>query len=68
MSSAEIADNKWEVQAAKAPIATIGGLAQLLMIVGFTALFGYILAMSIVAMVTPKAANSLEESYKNLKQ
>lgn len=68
MSSAEIADNKWEVQASKAPVATAGGLMLLVMIGGFAALFLYIAAMSVVAVTTPKSGGSLEEQYKNMKQ
>lgn len=66
MSTAEIADNKWEVQASKPPVASAGGLLNLLMIIGFTALFIYITAMSVVAIVTPKSGNSLENQYKNM--
>ncbi|MBX7079168.1 MAG: hypothetical protein K1X88_08295 [Nannocystaceae bacterium] len=66
MSTAEIADNKWEVQASKPPVASAGGLLNLLMIIGFTALFIYITAMSVVAIVTPKSDNSLENQYKNM--
>ncbi|MFO0635942.1 MAG: hypothetical protein U0168_24135 [Nannocystaceae bacterium] len=66
MSTAEIADNKWEVQAAKPPVANAGGLLNLLMIIGFTVLFIYITAMSVVAIVTPKSGNSLENQYKNM--
>jgi hypothetical protein len=64
----EIADNKWEVQASKPPVATAGGLLQLLMIGGFAVLFVYITVMSVVAITTPKAGNSLEEQYKTLNQ
>jgi len=67
MSTAEIADNKWEVEATKAPVATIPGLAQILLFTGFVLLFGYILAMSVVAIITPKKESSLGEAYKNMK-
>ena len=62
----EIADNKWEVEATKAPVGTVGGLAQMLLFGGFVLLFGYIVAMSLVAIVTPKKENSLAEAYKNM--
>jgi hypothetical protein len=68
MSRAEIADNKWEVEASKPPIFTAGGLAHVMFFVGFVAVFGYIFANSVVAIVTPKQENSLGEMYKNLKQ
>lgn len=64
----EIADNKWEVQASKPPVATAGGMLQLLMIAGFAGLFVYIAIMSVVAITTPKAGNSLEEQFKGIKK
>jgi hypothetical protein len=68
MSASEIADNKWELQAAKAPVGSIGGLSQILLFIGFILLFGYIIGMSVVAIVTPKKDSSLGEMYKNMKQ
>ena len=67
MSASEIADNKWEVQASKAPVGTIGGIAQMVLFIGFILLFGYILGNSIIAIVTPKKESSLGEMYKNMK-
>lgn len=68
MSRSEIADNKWELEASKAPVGTVGGLSQIMLFIGFIALFGYILGMSVVAIITPKKENSLGEMYKNMKQ
>jgi hypothetical protein len=68
MSASEIADNKWEIEATKAPIGSVAGLSQILLFVGFVVLFGYICGMSIVAIVTPKKESSLGEMYKNMKQ
>lgn len=68
MSRSEIADNKWELEASKAPVGTIGGLAQIVLFIGFIVLFAYILGMSVVAIVTPKKDSSLGEMYKNMKQ
>ena len=68
MSSSEIADNKWELEASKAPVATMAGLAQIVVFIGFVVLFGYILSMSVVAIITPKKESSLGEMYKNMKQ
>jgi len=68
MSTSEIADNKWELEASKPPIFTMPGLAQIGLFIGFIILFGYILGMSVVAMVTPKKESSLGEMYKNMKQ
>ena len=53
MAVSEIADNKWELEASKAPVGTLTGIAQIGMFLGFLALFGYIIGMSVVAMVTP---------------
>lgn len=66
MSSTDIADNKWEMQASKPPIANIAGLGYLLMIGGVVALFGYITAMSVVAIMSPKReGGTLENQFKN---
>lgn len=65
MSAAEIADNKWEVQATKAPTTTPAGIAQILLMGGFAAFFGYIVVFSIIAIVTPKG-DGLAGDYKNL--
>jgi hypothetical protein len=66
MSTAEIADNKWEVQASKPPVATAGGLAQLLMFLGFVVLFAYLTAMSIIGAVTPKnEENAIEKQFSS---
>jgi hypothetical protein len=67
MSASEIADNKWEVQASKAPVGSIGGLAQIVLFIGFIILFAYIIGMSVVAIVTPKKESGLGEMYKNMK-
>jgi hypothetical protein len=64
MSTAEIADNKWEVQASKPPVATMGGFMQLVMISGFAGLFGYLTVMSIIGAVSPKAdQNHIEKGF-----
>lgn len=68
MSSAEIADNKWEISASKPPVGTAGGLLQLLMIGGFAVLFGWITFSSIIAIVTPKKdGTSLADQYDKMK-
>ncbi len=67
MSSAEIADNPWELSATKAPIATPGGLAQIILMVGFAIFFGWITVQSVIAIVTPKKENQgLEGQFKKL--
>ncbi len=39
----EIADNKWEAEAAKPPVTTVSGIAQIVLIGCFAAVFVYIL-------------------------
>ena len=64
MSTAEIADNKWEVQASKPPVASAGGLGMLLMFGGFTLLFAYLTVMSIIGATTAKnEANAIEKQF-----
>ena len=55
MSAADIADNKWEAQAAKAPIGSIQGIMQMLLMGGFMAFFVWIVIFSVIAIVTPKS-------------
>lgn len=54
MSAAEIADNKWELQATKPPVGTMAGLMQILLMGGFAFFFVWIVIFSVVAIVTPK--------------
>jgi hypothetical protein len=68
MSAAEIADNKWELESTKAPTATPTGLAQIVMFGGFALFFGWIIAFSVVGIVTPKPEDGgLAGQYKNMK-
>jgi hypothetical protein len=43
----EIADNKWEVQAAKPPVQTVPAIFQILLIGSFAAVFLWILSFSV---------------------
>lgn len=54
MSAAEIADNKWELQATKPPLGTLAGVMQILLMAGFASFFVWIVIYSVVAVVTPK--------------
>lgn len=47
MSISEIADNKWEVQAAKPPVQTVPAIFQMLLIGVFAAVFAWILSFSL---------------------
>lgn len=67
MSSAEIADNKWELQASKPPVTTTSGILQLLLMAGFVGVFGYLILFSIIGAVTPKKEDAgLAGQYKNM--
>lgn len=66
MSAAEIADNRWELAASKPPVATVSGMAQIVIMGGFALFFGWIIAFSVVGLVTPKKDTGLADQYKNL--
>jgi hypothetical protein len=68
MSSSEIADNKWELQASKPQMATPGGIMQIILMLGFIGVFGYLIVFSIIGAVTPKNEDAgLEAQFKNMK-
>jgi hypothetical protein len=68
MSAAEIADNKWELQAAKAPVGTFGGLMQLLLMTGFALFFVWIVGFSVIAIITPPNEDSgLASEFQKMK-
>ena len=66
MSAAEIADNKWEMEASKPPIKDIGAIAQMALIGGLSLFFLWVLVSSLIGIVTPKQDGSLADQYKNL--
>ncbi len=66
MSSAEIADNKWELQATKPPVGNASGVMQLIMMGGFIFMFGWLLVNSVIGAVTPKKGDGLADQYKNM--
>ncbi len=66
MSSFEIADNKWEVQAAKAPIGGAAAIMQMVLMAAFGVFFLYILSGAVYGALTPRQENSLAEKYKDL--
>jgi hypothetical protein len=67
MSAAEIADNKWELQAAKPPVGSLTGLMQILLMAGFGIFFVWIVIFSIIAIVTPKKEGSgLEGQFEKM--
>lgn len=58
MSAAEIADNKWELNATKPPVNTVAGIAQIALMVFFALFFLWIMVSSFIGIVTPKAEKS----------
>lgn len=63
MSLSEIADNKWELQAAKPPIGTFSAVCQILLIVGFTGIFIYILQGSASGIFGAKRDGGMSDNY-----
>lgn len=62
MSISEIADNKWEVQAAKPPISTFAGIMQILLLAAFASVFVYILQGTAQGLFGAKR-DGMAESY-----
>ena len=54
MSNAEIADNKWEVQAAKPPIYTAAAVSQLIMIGALAFIFLWLIKGSLEGLVSER--------------
>lgn len=65
MSISEIADNKWEAQAAKPPVSTAGGIMQILLIAAFASVFVYILQGSAAGIFGAKRG-SMAENYSKM--
>jgi hypothetical protein len=63
MSISEIADNKWEAQAAKPPVQNIPAIAQMVLIATFTGIFAWILFGSVQGMFGAKREGGMSESY-----
>jgi len=61
----EIADNKWEVEASKPPVTTVSGIAQILLIASFAAVFVYILQGSARGLFAEKK-DGLAENYSKM--
>lgn len=62
MSISEIADNKWEVQAAKPPVQSVPAIAQMLLIATFAGIFAWILFGSLQGMFGAKR-DTMADSY-----
>lgn len=63
MSLSEIADNKWEREAAKPPTTTFSGICQILLIGGFSMIFLYILQGSVTGMFGAKREGGMADTY-----
>ena len=66
MSAAEIADNKWEVEASKPKLGTPASIAQLIMMVGFSGFFAYILLFSVIGMFSAKEESNMGNQFSNM--
>lgn len=65
MSAAEIADNKWELEASKPPIITVGGILQILILAGFAAMFAWMMMFTLQGIFGAKR-QTLADQYGNL--
>ncbi|MDC0720875.1 hypothetical protein [Nannocystis bainbridge] len=65
MSISEIADNKWELEASKAPIATPGGVLQILVITFFAGLFAWMVVFAFQGIFGARR-DSLADQYGRL--
>jgi hypothetical protein len=63
MSLSEIADNKFELQAAKPPIATFAAICQILLIACFTGVFLYILQGAASGIFGAKRDGGMSDNY-----
>ena len=63
MSMSEIADNKWEVEAAKPPISSFSAICQILLIAAFAGVFLYILQGAASGIFGAKRQGGMAESY-----
>lgn len=50
MSTADIADNKWEVEASKPPIRTFSGILQIAVVASFAGLFVWMLSFTLAGI------------------
>ncbi len=60
MSVAEIQDNKWEVEATKAPVANAPGIGMILMMVGFSLFFVFLIIGSVIGSFTETETMNFE--------
>lgn len=64
MSVAEIQDNKWEVQAAKPPLFTAGGIGAMIMMGGFALFFAWVIIFSVIGSFTDTTEMDFSKTQK----
>ncbi|MEZ4428685.1 MAG: hypothetical protein R3A51_13465 [Nannocystaceae bacterium] len=62
MSASEIADNKWELEASRPPVKSLGAIAQIAVVGSFALIFGWILTFSLMGIFGSKK-ESLADRY-----
>jgi hypothetical protein len=65
MSTAEIADNKWEVEASKPPVSDVGGILQILVVTFFAGLFAWMMLFTFQGIFGSKR-QTMADTYGNL--
>ncbi|MDC0669386.1 hypothetical protein [Nannocystis radixulma] len=65
MSTSEIADNKWELEASRPPIATTGGIIQIVVVALFACLFVWMMSFSLQGIFGAKR-ETLADQYGRL--
>lgn len=67
-AAAEIADNKWELQAVKPPITEPASFMQMIFVGAIALFFAWIAVMSVVALFTDNTDNNLADKIGEMQQ
>jgi hypothetical protein len=65
-TTAEIADNKWEVEASKPPVSSFGGILQIVIVTAFAGMFAWMLLFTVQGIFGTKR-ETLADQYGHLK-
>lgn len=65
MSTAEIADNRWEVEATKVQATDPAGLAQLILVAIFSVFFVGVALVAVYSLFAGPQEGSMEQMFKN---
>lgn len=65
MSASEIADNKWEVEASKPPVSSIGGILQIVIVGFFATVFLWMLMFTFQGIFGARR-DTMADAYGNL--